>query len=554
MVPQAPGGGPPGGGQKAATRRSRRREELDKSMNEATARPLIKAILEGDIMQAQGIVLAGVDVNSAVDEDGNTALHLSSMQGLSGLSRMLIEQSADIDAEAGPMKYTPLHLAALQNREVVITLLLDSNASVNVLSTQGDTPLALSSAYGTLEAVQRLLAARADPDVPSEQRGAVRRVLYSEDQSVFTTSLSSNSCTAESFSRPACSALLRAVKSDADFQVVKAIAEVKADLSVSDSQQNQLMHLAVEFGNLRVVRMLLDFRANVNSLNMSQRSPLHTAAEKGGHKKIIRLLVERKACLNGEDHRGVSALQLSSDALIEQQLYLLGARRGRAQVHTTGGSTHLQAGVSYRPEGDSFRIIPVSSSASTASPLRVLPDPGGGSSGSSWQGTPLAQRRAQSLGSIGLGSSPASSPPSSPDKSLRRRPKLGDSSLLSVPAREYGSPQVPSPSRNRLPEVSRTPPLSPLGPGPSSLELLQPLRPRSRLAGDSSDATRLRPLGLSVSQRTLSPAPSRQARSMRDFAAHLPATAPVFAGDDCVLQGISPIPSPKGADGTAILT
>lgn len=523
-------------------------------MNEGTARPLIKAIQEGDIMQAQGIVLAGVDVNSAVDEDGKTALHLSSMQGLSGLSRMLIEQSADIDAEAGPMLYTPLHLAALQNREVVITLLLENNASVNVLSAQGDTPLALSSAYGTLEAVQRLIAASADPDVPGEPLGPSQRVLYTDDLSVCSPSLSSASAshTVECVSKPGCSALMRAVQSDADFQVVKAIAEVRADLSVADAQQNQLTHLAVQFGNLRVVRMLLDFRANVNALNTSQRSPLHTAAERGT-KKIIKLLVDRRASVNAEDNRGVSALQLSSDGLIEQQLYLLGARRGRAQVHTTAGSTPLQAGVAYRPEGETFRIHAASSAAS---PLRVLPDPGGPSSGSSWQGTPLAQRRVQSLSSIGLGSSPAASPPASPGKhAFRRKPRVGDSSsLLLVPTRDFGAPQIPSPSRSRLPEVGRTPPLSPLGSGPSSPEPPQPLRPRSRLAGDSIEAARLRPLGVGGSQAVLPPTPTRQTRSMRDFAAHMAAPAPFFSGDDSALQGISPISSPKGGDSGAILT
>lgn len=510
-----------GGRHTSATRRARRQQELDSSMTAATAQPLIKAILEGDIMQAQGIVLAGVDVNSAADEEGNTALHLSSLQGLSGLSRMLIEQSADIDAEAGTMQYTPLHLAALHNREVVITLLLDNNACVNVLTAHGDTPLALSSAYGTLEAVQRLIAANAAPDVPGEHRGSVHRVLYTDDPSACSPSSSSLSCAAERVSKPPCSALLRAVQFDADYQVVKAIAEARADLTVADSHQNQLLHLAVQFGNLRVVRMLLDFRANANALNMSQRSPLHTAAERGT-KKIIRLLVDRKASVNGEDSRGVSALQLSSDGLIEQQLYLLGGRRGRAQVHTTAGSTPLQAGVSYRPEGESFRIRTPSSSAS---PLRAFPDPAGGSPGSSWQGTPLAQRRAQSLSSVGFVSSTgAASPPPSPGKhAFRRKPKASDSSSLLIPVRD-------SPTRSRLPEVVRTPPASP-------------------------DATRLR-MGASVSQVALPLAqPRHAARSMRDFGAHsMPSVAPGLACDDSALQGISPIASPKGADALSVLT
>lgn len=516
-------------------------------MTDATAQPLIKSILEGDIMQAQGMVMAGVDVNSAADEDGNTALHLSSMQGLSGLSRMLIEQSADIDAEAGTMQYTPLHLAALHNREVVITLLLENNASVNVLTNQGDTPLALSSAYGTLEAVQRLLAASADPDVPAEPQGTGHRVLYSDDRSVCPPSPSNISCAAGRVSKPACSALLRAVQFDADYQVVKAIAEARADVSVTDVHQNQLMHLAVQFGNLRVVRLLLDYRADVNALNMSQRSPLHTAAERGT-KKIIRLLVDRKANVNVEDNRGVSALQLSSDGLIEQQLFLQGARRGRAQVHTTAGPTPMQAGVAYRPEGDSFRIPTASNSASS---LRALPDPGSSGSGSSWQGTPLSQRRAQSLNSIGIGSSPAASPRPSPGKhAYRRRPRAGDSSsLFLVPVRDYASAQaLASPSRSRLPEVVRTPPLSPLGSGPSSPE---PLRPRSRLAGDSGEGARLRPLGVSLSQVSLPSAPSRQARP---FIVHHPTPTASLAGDDSPLQGISPISSPKGADSSAVLT
>lgn len=92
---------------------------------------LLEAIAARDMAQSQGLLMAQVDVNSHRDRFGRTALHLAALQGIVGLSRMLVNHGADVDVQEG-VGNTALHLAVINWQNLLIRLLLDASANTNI--------------------------------------------------------------------------------------------------------------------------------------------------------------------------------------------------------------------------------------------------------------------------------------------------------------------------------------------------------------------------------------------------------------------------------------
>lgn len=122
---------------------------------------VIQAIVEGDVFKAQGLVLAGADLNSCRDLRGNSALHLAAIQGKPGLVKMLLMKSADIDDRTRTCYSTALHLAIENGHHQIVWSLLRSGATVNVSNIHGATPLGLCILDGKLDIVRHLVEAKA---------------------------------------------------------------------------------------------------------------------------------------------------------------------------------------------------------------------------------------------------------------------------------------------------------------------------------------------------------------------------------------------------------
>ncbi|VUC26309.1 unnamed protein product [Clonostachys rosea] len=104
------------------------------------------------------LVKDGADV-SAEDAKKNRPLHLCSQGGFGVTARELLKQGAKggIDAENSGGE-TALHLASLKGRITVVKILLEHNASTNVLAKFNRSPLFNASMKGHLETVRLLLS------------------------------------------------------------------------------------------------------------------------------------------------------------------------------------------------------------------------------------------------------------------------------------------------------------------------------------------------------------------------------------------------------------
>lgn len=324
-----------------------RRRESSGSPIWSDGKLLIDAILSADFQKARGLVMGGIDVNSARDTRGLTALHLVCMQGVVGLAHVLIRNRADVNVAAGARGFTALHLAALcEQSTTTLRLLLESKAEPNALSLEGESSLSLCAASGNVEAVRHLLKARAQADV--------NQPLEEEDEVEMSTGQAFGQCSADypsaapsrcgspghmavaagvageeahlgaKWSAPV-SALLRACQRNAQVELIAELVNARADLYVRDMAMNQPLHIASINNSVSVVRLLLDNRADPDSCNQDLRTPMHCAAGHGAN-RIIKLLVASRAQVDPRDSHGRMPLEVAADPTTEAQLRQLLAR------------------------------------------------------------------------------------------------------------------------------------------------------------------------------------------------------------------------------------
>ncbi|WP_210546425.1 ankyrin repeat domain-containing protein [Rhodoferax sp. PAMC 29310] len=156
------------------------------------------AIKRNDAETVSSLLNRGFDSNT-VDKDGNAALYLAvrepsiavatvlikwpktqvesrtakdesplmiaSLKGLTEICAALIARGADVNKTG----WTPLHYAATTGQVKVIALLLENYAYIDAESPNGSTPLMMAAHYGSVESVQDLLSAGADPLLKNEK-------------------------------------------------------------------------------------------------------------------------------------------------------------------------------------------------------------------------------------------------------------------------------------------------------------------------------------------------------------------------------------------------
>eukprot|EP00397_Hematodinium_sp_SG-2012_P060311 GEMP01078386.1.p1 GENE.GEMP01078386.1~~GEMP01078386.1.p1 ORF type:complete len:133 (+),score=27.44 GEMP01078386.1:49-447(+) len=108
---------------------------------------LVESAAMGDVASIRRL-LATADVNvNCAGHDGTTALSAAAMWGWMEIVRILVKHAKiDLDAQnqnAG--KSTALHLACLQERDDIVSLLIDSGAGMVVLDAHGATAIDYAS-------------------------------------------------------------------------------------------------------------------------------------------------------------------------------------------------------------------------------------------------------------------------------------------------------------------------------------------------------------------------------------------------------------------------
>jgi ankyrin repeat protein len=199
---------------------------------------------------------------AAVDEQGNTALHIAIQRGNARHATLLLNADRAVLSIANNARDTPLHLAAkcLDDALFRLCLLHDHTGVRRRVGALSRTVLHVA-ATNTNAAVTAMLLDALHPDAVN----AVDRFGQTP--------------------------LHVAVVSD-NFAVVKLLVDAGARFDLLDSDRRSPLHLAADRDDVRVVQLLLAAGAelNVNTHDRFGRSPLHRAAKLANEAVIVSLL------------------------------------------------------------------------------------------------------------------------------------------------------------------------------------------------------------------------------------------------------------------------
>jgi bla regulator protein blaR1 len=134
-----------------------------KPRSDAHARPglaLIEAAEDADIDGMNGLIAAGVDVNSAVDGDGSPLI-AAARGGHVEAVQLLLDHGADVDMGV-PGDGNPLIMAAHEGHMAVVELLLSRGATIATIVDGDENALIQASGQGHLAMVRLLVSRGAD--------------------------------------------------------------------------------------------------------------------------------------------------------------------------------------------------------------------------------------------------------------------------------------------------------------------------------------------------------------------------------------------------------
>lgn len=126
--------------------------------------PLFIALRKPSLKVVELLLQQPQTVVNVLNRHGESPLMLAALGGHLQVCQTLIARDADINKPG----WTALHYAATGGHVAIIQLLLDAHAYIDAASPNGSTPLMMAARYGTVDAVQRLLNAGADPTLKND--------------------------------------------------------------------------------------------------------------------------------------------------------------------------------------------------------------------------------------------------------------------------------------------------------------------------------------------------------------------------------------------------
>lgn len=259
-----------------------------------------------------------------LDKDGMNALLWAASKGYEGLIRLLLGKGFNINIRGWSDDYdgkTPLYRAVQSGNVAAAKLLLDKGAKVGMTDNKLATALHEAAAYGSEEMVTLLLDRGASILAGDNYRSTpihwaascknekTLKLLLQQGSSTNNHQIHSHDITGQTALHSTISVTTHKDSTPPD-KVVKLLLEHGAPINSYNRDRQTPLHLAVKTDLDSVVAILLQHGASIHAPDSTYITPLQEAARRG-NAKITRQLLEAGASTSPTDPRGQTALDLA---------------------------------------------------------------------------------------------------------------------------------------------------------------------------------------------------------------------------------------------------
>ncbi|XP_071094514.1 putative ankyrin repeat protein RF_0381 [Haliotis cracherodii] len=251
-----------------------------------------------------------VDVNSRNADDCTPILNAAT-KGHKDVFDLLVNKGANM-ALRDFADNTVLHAACEGGNVEIVQYILRQNVTpINAKSTGGFTAVLVAANNGHGEVFDLLVAKGADLLILTEagdnilheacRGGSMKLVTYVLNQNIVDINSRGNSGMTPSMK----------AASTGHKDIFDLLQEKKADLSLLDSNENNILHKACKGGNVELVRYVLT--KNIVDINSKNKFGTTSAMEAavGGHKEVLHLLMSTGADLTLFDEEGLDILHIA---------------------------------------------------------------------------------------------------------------------------------------------------------------------------------------------------------------------------------------------------
>uniref|UniRef100_A0A8C4GQS4 Euchromatic histone-lysine N-methyltransferase 2 n=1 Tax=Dicentrarchus labrax TaxID=13489 RepID=A0A8C4GQS4_DICLA len=241
-------------------------------------RQLYPAAKQGEVQRVLLMLMEGIDPTYQPDsQNRRSALHAAAQRGLLEVCYMLVQAGAQVDAQDKDLR-TPLLEAIINNHIEVAHYLVQNGACVyHVVSEDGYTGLHHAAKLGNLETVNMLLET-GQVDVNAQDSGGWTPIIWAAEHK--------------------------------HVDVIKALLNRGADVTINDKELNVCLHWAAYAGNVDIAELVLNSGCSLTSVNMHGDTPLHIAAREG-YLECVTLFLSRGADIDIMNREGDTPLTLA---------------------------------------------------------------------------------------------------------------------------------------------------------------------------------------------------------------------------------------------------
>jgi ankyrin repeat protein len=223
-----------------------------------------------------------------------------------------IVKNREIRNEKG---FTPLHIAAQNNNVQCLQLLIEKKAEIEAPTNENETPLFLSVRHGNYDCVEKLLEKGANTEAQSNGLltplfACVKECCqFDKEHENIIQLLLKHGAHIDARDEERQTALhVAAAHGKADIlKTLIEVNEIQGKSNFADKRTETPLHKAVIGGHFECVKLILDYKYHIDTMNIDGCTPIYFAAEKG-HDQILKLLIEKGGNLNDRNHNNETPL------------------------------------------------------------------------------------------------------------------------------------------------------------------------------------------------------------------------------------------------------